>query len=792
MMDDNIDPEVLMSFGVPWPDENQSNAADHSEPGSNGVDPGQVQSSTISSAATSSLYTKPFSQDSPGKTDGRFSSSTIKILRSWFDNHFDHPYPTADDVQHIIVQTGLNKQQIRDWFANSRRRASSRSRPKNRSQEVSASSAPSPQAGPRRRPTPAPLLTHMPPASQHLNPLQRWERSPTDEEAASLSDISRALCSLPEPSYSPHVLESLERPRASSSIAASQSSDSCSSAHSRTSHFSYSSQGKARRAASNRQRLGRGMPRPIRDDMFQCTFCPRRFQSKHEWQRHEKSVHLPFVQWVCSPFGPTIAGPEEQSRCAYCGVADLDDTHLHRHNHSVCLERPLHNKTFYRKDHLVQHLHVVHHVLYSEELMQSWVLIGPEIRSRCGFCDAWFDSWTDRVDHLANHFRHGKTMADWKGNWGFEDTVVCMVENAMPPYLVSYEQKTALPFPAAGRTMRFELNAYHIIKEELNLFVQKYYHSKEEFPPDDELRRAGLATLETAERVLRAHPHGISSWLRDIFVTTGTEYSKRPYDPQDWELPVPSQNWENGASLFENCSLEDQLRRFVRMHSSLGRSCRDDVIQEEACLILKKAESTSFYTSRHLLSFMTRLIWASTAWITPLRERVSMDLVGLMDSHVHSNVRMTRTEECCANLNDQRMVHQGSAEPNFRSGYPTTDHLSTSSGSCQSRNPELPTLSTPVFVDYPFPDILPSLPFEPLPSSLPDLDSQQPTTRSQDTGTGWDTSIQCAPYPDIYPDITQDSRDDIRIGKSGLSEQKEQAEADLQDALARPQCLHLQ
>ncbi|EHL02861.1 hypothetical protein M7I_0823 [Glarea lozoyensis 74030] len=66
--------------------------------------------------------------------------------------------------------------------------------------------------------------------------------------------------------------------------------------------------------------------------------------------------------------------------------------------------------------------------------MESWKVATPEIRSRCGFCGTVMDSWSIRVDHLAEHFKGGKSMADWKGDWGFDTQVLDIVENGMPPY----------------------------------------------------------------------------------------------------------------------------------------------------------------------------------------------------------------------------------------------------------------------------------------------------------------------------------------------------------------------
>jgi hypothetical protein len=43
------------------------------------------------------------------------------------------------------------------------------------------------------------------------------------------------------------------------------------------------------------------------------------------------------------------------------------------------------------------------------------------------------ETWIDRVHHLADHFKTGKTMADWKGDWGFEPHILELVENSIPP-----------------------------------------------------------------------------------------------------------------------------------------------------------------------------------------------------------------------------------------------------------------------------------------------------------------------------------------------------------------------
>lgn len=57
----------------------------------------------------------------------------------------------------------------------------------------------------------------------------------------------------------------------------------------------------------------------------------------------------------------------------------------------------------------------------------------PNVRSQCGFCGLRMETWDTRVHHLSEHFKLGKTIADWQGDWGFEPIILKIVENAMPP-----------------------------------------------------------------------------------------------------------------------------------------------------------------------------------------------------------------------------------------------------------------------------------------------------------------------------------------------------------------------
>ncbi|KAH7141050.1 hypothetical protein EDB81DRAFT_655627 [Dactylonectria macrodidyma] len=177
------------------------------------------------------------------------------------------------------------------------------------------------------------------------------------------------------------------------------------------------------KASRNRSKAG-GRRRP-----FQCTFCYDLFKSKYEWSRHEKSLHLNVDGWVCAPHGGSVLSPlTGRNHCAYCNMLDPLPEHLETHRHGSCQARGV----FTRKDHLLQHLRVVHR-LYTMPIVDNWKIDCAPVISRCGFCSATMSTWDDRVNHLARHFRNGSTMAQWEGDHCFVPSVACHVRNAAPP-----------------------------------------------------------------------------------------------------------------------------------------------------------------------------------------------------------------------------------------------------------------------------------------------------------------------------------------------------------------------
>ncbi|KAH7137376.1 hypothetical protein B0J13DRAFT_419473, partial [Dactylonectria estremocensis] len=389
-----------------------------------------------------------FPKPGPLPTIGaRFSGERVRILKNWLSTH--HPYPNEEEKEMLRRQTGLNKSQITNWLANARRRDKAQA---SRSILPHLSTWSGPIDIPQRRGTSA---------IKAMNLLQRRDHLLLEHELASA--IARAVTSSSGRSSglnSPHSFNYTDD-ESGKSLNGQSSASSLSTPHS--SGASLNSASSYRPASFNnrvyrrrRRRTGTklsdvgntNLSAPL--EIFQCTFCVETFRTKHDWQRHEKSLHLSLERWVCSPHGPRVINPENgQLSCVFCGLANPHDAHIECHNYSACQDRAPVKRTFYRKDHLNQHLRLVHNIKFLDRLMKSWKIASPKIQSRCGFCGIMMDTWTIRVDHLAAHFRIGCSMADWKGDWEFKVSVPQMVQNTVPPYLTHHEQPSPLPYIAS-------------------------------------------------------------------------------------------------------------------------------------------------------------------------------------------------------------------------------------------------------------------------------------------------------------------------------------------------------
>jgi hypothetical protein len=311
------------------------------------------------------------------------------------------------------------------------------------------------RAGSRSSPIAIPTgaVSPYPSGTQSLA-MQRWENSPPEDEAASLSAICNALdnrsIGMSPQTSRPSSRDAFHKYRGPSSTTSLDSAASETSIRSWNSGNSAAShthrRGQAPKSRSKAKAKATGMN--AADRIFKCTFCCDTFKHKYDWSRHEKSLHLNMEEWVCTPNGGSVLLPlTGRVHCAYCSALDPTTEHLQQHNHSACLESRSTPRVFRRKDHLVQHLRLVHG-LDTLPLIADWKVESLPVTSRCGFCNAALNSWDERADHLAAHFRGGKTMADWEGNHGFEPAVTARLTNAFPPYLIAAQSTTLIPFSA--------------------------------------------------------------------------------------------------------------------------------------------------------------------------------------------------------------------------------------------------------------------------------------------------------------------------------------------------------
>ncbi|GKT45591.1 homeobox protein 4 [Colletotrichum spaethianum] len=635
--------------------------------------PDLLRSLTASASADEPATAAPNKTTTPAKIGARFSRESVRILKNWLSTHTRHPYPSDEEKEMLQRQTGLNKTQITNWLANARRRGKT---------QAPRSTSPHPRSYsgaidiPQRRGTPAPDGR-----VRHMNPLERWVDSPPENEPAEVTAIARAVASSSGASSSgltsPYSFNftddgsgrSLCNASSASSLGTSHgtshsSGGSFASAYSHASRGSFGSFGSFNRGRRRRRRRAGAKPAEEKTSLapasktYQCTFCTETFRTKHDWQRHEKSLHLSLERWVCSPDGPVVLNPETNLLCCvFCGEANPDQAHTESHNHSQCQERSLEERTFYRKDHLNQHLRLVHDTKFAEWSMKSWKVATPEIRSRCGFCGCVLDSWKQRTEHLSEHFKGGNTMADWKGDWGFEAPVLEMVENSIPPYLIDNERNSPYPYQASGAPAETPRSAYELIKVELAHFMQNHYDKYHTLPSDEQMQLESCRIIFASEVLSIREISYPFSWLRDLLMGDDDlmRQAKIGKMRTQAENRLSTLKLNGKDTLFERCPLEEQLHEFVRAKRLLGLTAMDEELQTESCNIVGRIEEVSTAPSDFIASWLVRCINRSTNWLANFRQRAHLprteDIVvenerstdaTKIDSTIHNYSRLER------------------------------------------------------------------------------------------------------------------------------------------------------
>ena len=150
---------------------------------------------------------------------------------------------------------------------------------------------------------------------------------------------------------------------------------------------------------------------------YECTWCWEPFKTKYDWRRHEESQHAPQIEWVCVLDGLDglckiqESGALNQS-CVYCGYDRPNESHYSMHGFSSCLKKPVRERSFDRKDHLIQHLRCTHNCeAYQASRIarnSSQPLQAPDACIwECPFCVCGVMTWKDRTFHVSKHFEEG-------------------------------------------------------------------------------------------------------------------------------------------------------------------------------------------------------------------------------------------------------------------------------------------------------------------------------------------------------------------------------------------------
>jgi hypothetical protein len=368
------------------------------------------------------------------KEPKQFLRKGARVLREWFYQNQEYPYPTDVQKNQLAHETGFSQKRISTWFANARRR---------QKQKIQAGGL----CSTSRTRSGSPMVTS---TLSSLTPMERWQASPPEDEAVPELAIQNAIASgsiESDDSIDPFQLDRSTMDFFNFDESSSHLASSVSSIGSRVSETSDS----ASSAWSHHSSADTGLPFPLPPKQtkpkrirgrqqavyhYQCTFCTQSFKKKHDWARHEKSVHLTLDSWICTPNLNDVqqAFEVQISECLFCDVAFPTPAHWEEHEFQICADKPAQQRSFSRKDYLWQHLRKFHGCTKAPVAdLEAWHGSGANVQSRCGFCGCSLSTWSARTEHLAGHYKKGSRMNQWEGDWGLDASVLCVLRNAVPP-----------------------------------------------------------------------------------------------------------------------------------------------------------------------------------------------------------------------------------------------------------------------------------------------------------------------------------------------------------------------
>ena len=362
----------------------------------------------------------------------------VTILDDWFTAHQDNPYPTPGELGRLVEQSGLPRKQVMTWLNNARARKLQQT-----PMEAYVSSSSDGEAAKRediRKAAESMLGVYSSPPSSFPWQTEGYATSVSGSSAGSAFDqCPEARQALPAKRgrrkymrrRRPGSVSSLESFQARATAPPSSSPPhfgpyEC--AFPQCNQLFYRQIDLHEHVAAAGHHLGKKASLPTKgsseladsehqkkrpETMFQCTFCKIEIAEK-SWKRHEESLHYCPRKWMCMPNGmPFVWLSPDTGTCMFCGTL-VHATEAHDcHRIHDCLSRPDHERTFQRKDKLVQHLNQFHGVTLDESALKAWESKARDQSWKCGFCGKLLTTWDVRAKHIAKHFRDGFTMKDW-------------------------------------------------------------------------------------------------------------------------------------------------------------------------------------------------------------------------------------------------------------------------------------------------------------------------------------------------------------------------------------------
>lgn len=202
--------------------------------------------------------------------------------------------------------------------------------------------------------------------------------------------------------------------------------------------------------------------------------------------------------------------------------------------------------------------------------------------------------------------------------------------------LIHYERNSPLPFAATRGPADTPTSAYELIKLELEYYMRNRHQYI--MPPDPELHFEACSVILGAEISSPNQASLSPSWLWDIFMSAAEIANQAKLRPtkQLAEGRLSQLKINGKGNIFENCELEAALQQYMTAHTSMGHFPTDSELQQEACNVLNRTETSSLHPSRRFLDFLMRLVWSSTVWLEPFRQRAET-LVALANESVNDS-----------------------------------------------------------------------------------------------------------------------------------------------------------